>query len=89
MRKYAHIELLIEQHNYEDALSSLNTWERAYDQHVLMDNALVLRAEVYVMQGKIEAGIQTYHRVLQIFHRAYCVTISIGSSPNSMPKKEK
>lgn len=67
MRKYAHIELLIEQHNYEDALSSLNTWERAYDQHVLMDNALVLRAEVYVMQGKIEAGIQTYHRVLQDF----------------------
>ena len=65
MSKYANIELLVAQHNYEEALNYLATWERTYSQHVLMDNALVMRAEIYVMQDKTEMAAQIYLRVLE------------------------
>ena len=67
MMGYAKIELLVAQHRYSEAITSLNTWEQIYDEHVLMDNALVMRAEIYNKQRKPEAAIRTYNRVLERF----------------------
>lgn len=67
MMGYAAIELLVAQHRYSEAITSLNTWEQIYDEHVLMDNALVMRAEIYEKQRNPEAAIRTYNRVLERF----------------------
>ena len=67
MMGYAAIELLVAQHRYNEAITSLNTWEQVYDEHVLMDNALVMRAEIYEKQRNPEAAIRTYNRVLERF----------------------
>ncbi|MEC8627235.1 MAG: hypothetical protein VXY37_02395, partial [Bacteroidota bacterium] len=47
MMGYAAIELLVAQRRYSEVITALNTWEQVYDEHVLMDNALVMRAEIY------------------------------------------
>lgn len=67
MMGYASIELLVAQHRYNEAITSLNTWEQVYDEHVLMDNALVMRANIYEKQRNLEAAIRTYNRVLERF----------------------
>ena len=67
MMGYASIELLVAQHRYSEAIASLNTWEQVYDEHVLMDNALVMRANIYEKQRNPEAAIRTYNRVLERF----------------------
>ena len=67
MMGYAAIELLVAQRRYSEAIASLNTWEQVYDEHVLMDNALVMRAEIYEKQRNPEAAIRTYNRVLERF----------------------
>lgn len=67
MMGYASIELLVAQHRYNEAITSLNTWEQVYDEHVLMDNALVMRANIYEKQRNPEAAIRTYNRVLERF----------------------
>ena len=67
MMGYAAIELLVAQHRLNEAITSLNAWEQVYDEHVLMDNALVMRAEIYKKQRNPEAAIRTYNRVLERF----------------------
>ena len=67
MMGYASIELLVAQHRYSEAIASLNTWEQVYDEHVLMDNALVMRANIYEKQRNPEAAIRTYNRLLERF----------------------
>lgn len=67
MMGYAAIELLVAQHRLNEAITSLNAWEQVYDEHVLMDNALVMRAEIYEKQRNPEAAIRTYNRVLERF----------------------
>ena len=67
MMGYASIELLVAQHRYNEAITSLNAWEQVYDEHVLMDNALVMRANIYEKQRNPEAAIRTYNRVLERF----------------------
>ncbi|HCE85459.1 MAG TPA: hypothetical protein DEO99_04845, partial [Bacteroidetes bacterium] len=67
MMGYAAIELLVAQRRYREAITALNTWEQVYDEHVLMDNALVMRAEIYEKQRNPEAAIRTYNRVLDRF----------------------
>ncbi|MEC8836094.1 MAG: hypothetical protein VXX18_07120 [Bacteroidota bacterium] len=64
---YAAIELLVAQRRYSEVITALNTWEQVYDEHVLMDNALVMRAEIYEKQQNLEAAIRTYNRVLDRF----------------------
>ena len=66
MSKYAHIELLVAQHNYRkrETLNYLATWERTAA-NMCTDNALVMRAEIYVMQDKTEMATQIYLRVLE------------------------
>ena len=67
MMGYAAIELLVAQHRLNEAITSLNAWEQVYDEHVLMDNALVMRAEIYEKQRNPEAAIRTYNRLLERF----------------------
>ncbi len=67
MMGYAAIELLVAQRRYSEVITALNTWEQVYDEHVLMDNALVMRAEIYEKQQNLEAAIRTYNRVLDRF----------------------
>ena len=67
MMGYAAIELLVAQHRLNEAITSLNAWEQVYDEHVLMDNALVMRAEIYEKQRNPEAAIRTYNRVSERF----------------------
>ena len=67
MMGYAAIELLVAQHRYSEAITALNTWEQVYNEHVLMDNALVMRAEIYEKQRNPGAAIRTYNRVLDRF----------------------
>lgn len=67
MMGYAAIELLVAQHRLNEAITSLNAWEQVYDEHVLMDNALVMRAEIYEKQRNPVAAIRTYNRVLERF----------------------
>ena len=67
MMGYAAIELLVAQYRYSEAITALNAWEQIYDEHVLMDNALVMRAEIYENQRNPLAAIRTYERVLNRF----------------------
>ncbi len=67
MKAYSNAELLLFQHRNEEALTSLNTMEKAFKGDPLEDDIIYLRAMTYLKQGDLEKGIRDLETIIQKF----------------------
>lgn len=63
LRRFARIQLLTRQREYDAALHQLDDLMEAFGQHALADDMLMQKADLLARTGDVEAAIQTYLEV--------------------------